>query len=292
MAAGVLAASMPSSTGCRSRESRIGTAQPSSTSLAFAQQYSPHRRYDSPCLPGLWEHGLRRGREGGLIGCAGDRRGFEQRDVESWDADCHGTRAPRGVVERTFSRLQVLDGGGSGVTPPAQPVSAGPRTLADPYRDHRPRLSGLAALPARRPWSVARRGARGVRRPAPALGGLWTKPPLRWPTCAQRWSTDPARLRRRRTARDYVPPHQVNARSAESLALLAEHLGSRTRWAPRPPRQREVLVLRYYGGLSEAEDASDRHQPRHREVDGKQGAGRRAARAIRPDRQGEQFSGR
>ena len=31
-------------------------------------------------------------------------------------------------------------------------------------------------------------------------------------------------LRRRRTARDYVPPHQVNARSAESLAMLsAEH---------------------------------------------------------------------
>ena len=31
-------------------------------------------------------------------------------------------------------------------------------------------------------------------------------------------------LRRRRTARDYVPPHQVNARSAESLVMLsAEH---------------------------------------------------------------------
>ena len=63
-------------------------------------------------------------------------------------------------------------------------------------------------------------------------------------------------LRRRRTARDYVPPHQVNARSAESLALLsAEHQAVVDALGTLPPRQREVLVLRYYGGLSEAEIA-------------------------------------
>ena len=63
-------------------------------------------------------------------------------------------------------------------------------------------------------------------------------------------------LRRRRTARDYVPPHQVNARSAESLAMLsAEHQAVVDALATLPPRQREVLVLRYYGGLSESEIA-------------------------------------
>ena len=63
-------------------------------------------------------------------------------------------------------------------------------------------------------------------------------------------------LRRRRTARDYIPPHQVNARSAESLAMLsAEHQAVVDALATLPPRQREVLVLRYYGGLSESEIA-------------------------------------
>jgi RNA polymerase sigma-70 factor (sigma-E family) len=63
-------------------------------------------------------------------------------------------------------------------------------------------------------------------------------------------------LRRRRTARDYVPPHQVNARSAESLAMLsAEHQSVVDALGTLPPRQREVLVLRYYGGMSEAEIA-------------------------------------
>ena len=77
-------------------------------------------------------------------------------------------------------------------------------------------------------------------------------------------------LRRRRTARDYVPPHQVNARSAESLAMLsAEHQAVVDALATLPPRQREVLVLRYYGGLSRVGDRR-RHRdlPRHREVHG------------------------
>ncbi len=61
-------------------------------------------------------------------------------------------------------------------------------------------------------------------------------------------------LRRRKTARDYVPPHVVNARSAESLAMLStEHQAVVAALSKLPPRQREVLVLRYYGGLSEAE---------------------------------------
>jgi len=63
-------------------------------------------------------------------------------------------------------------------------------------------------------------------------------------------------LRRRRTARAYVPPHPGTERSAESLALLtAEHHAVVSALADLAPRQREVLVLRYYGGLSEAEIA-------------------------------------
>ncbi len=64
-------------------------------------------------------------------------------------------------------------------------------------------------------------------------------------------------LRRRRTARAYVPPHNAAARSAESMAMLTtEHQSVITALAELAPRQREILVLRYYGGLSEAEIAA------------------------------------
>lgn len=63
-------------------------------------------------------------------------------------------------------------------------------------------------------------------------------------------------LRRRRTARAYVPPDAGTARSAESLAMMsAEHQAVVVALSELPERQREVLVLRYYGGLSEAEIA-------------------------------------
>ena len=63
-------------------------------------------------------------------------------------------------------------------------------------------------------------------------------------------------LRRRRTARAYVPPDPGTARSAESLAMLStEHQAVVSALGDLAPRQREVLVLRYYGGLSEAEIA-------------------------------------
>ena len=64
-------------------------------------------------------------------------------------------------------------------------------------------------------------------------------------------------LRRRRTARAYVPPDEGTARSAESLAMMsAEHRAVAAALSELPERQREVLVLRYYGGLSEAEIAA------------------------------------
>ena len=159
------------------------------------------------------------------------------------------------MVERTFSRLRALDGGGS-ATPPAQPASAGPRTLADLYRDHRLRLVRLAVLLVDDPGTAEdvvqeafaglHRHWAGLRDEAAALAYLR----------AAVVNGSRSVLRRRRTARDYVPPHQVNARSAESLALLsAEHQAVVDALGTLPPRQREVLVLRYYGGLSEAEIA-------------------------------------
>lgn len=63
-------------------------------------------------------------------------------------------------------------------------------------------------------------------------------------------------LRRRGTARAYVAPHPVNARSAESMAMLDfEHAAVVLALRELPPRQREILVLRYYEDLSEAEIA-------------------------------------
>lgn len=63
-------------------------------------------------------------------------------------------------------------------------------------------------------------------------------------------------LRRRRTARAYVPPHAPDAASAESQAMLsAEHAEVLGCLATLTSRQRQVLVLRYYEDLSEAQIA-------------------------------------
>jgi RNA polymerase sigma-70 factor (sigma-E family) len=63
-------------------------------------------------------------------------------------------------------------------------------------------------------------------------------------------------LRRRRTARGYAPPRAVEAARPDERAVLAEEhreiLAALDRLAPR---QREVVVLRYWSGLSEAEIA-------------------------------------
>lgn len=63
-------------------------------------------------------------------------------------------------------------------------------------------------------------------------------------------------LRRRRTARGYSPPHEPDRPDPSDHAVLAEEhrevLSAMNRLAPR---QREVLVLRYWSGLSEIEIA-------------------------------------
>ncbi|MHA6797101.1 SigE family RNA polymerase sigma factor [Pseudonocardia bannensis] len=165
------------------------------------------------------------------------------------------------AVEQTLGRLRRIDSRPDPTVPAAAPAreSAGavaPRTLADLYRDHRVRLIRLAVLLVDEPGTAEdvvqeafaglHRHWSGLRDEAAAVGYLRTAVV----------NGSRSVLRRRRTARDYVPPHQVNARSAESLAMLsAEHQAVVDALGTLPPRQREVLVLRYYGGLSEAEIA-------------------------------------
>ncbi|MFC8448448.1 RNA polymerase sigma factor [Kitasatospora sp. NPDC057223] len=63
-------------------------------------------------------------------------------------------------------------------------------------------------------------------------------------------------LRRRRTAREYVPPHEADAPSAEDHAVLNdEHRRVLLALQQLTTRQREVLVLRYWSDLSEAQIA-------------------------------------
>ena len=64
-------------------------------------------------------------------------------------------------------------------------------------------------------------------------------------------------LRRRRTARAYTPPDDVAPPGPEDAAVLAEeHREVIAALHALAPRQREVLVLRYWSDLSEAEIAA------------------------------------
>ncbi|MDP3893375.1 RNA polymerase sigma factor [Nocardioides sp.] len=63
-------------------------------------------------------------------------------------------------------------------------------------------------------------------------------------------------LRRRRTARGYTPPVDTGPAPPDERAVLAEdHREVLAALDTLPARQREVLVLRYWSGLSEAEIA-------------------------------------
>jgi RNA polymerase sigma-70 factor (sigma-E family) len=161
------------------------------------------------------------------------------------------------AVEQTLTRLRVLDARQNAPQPTSgSDPGAAPRTLADLYRDHKQRMVRLAVLLVDDPST----GEDVVQEAFAGLHRHWSS--LRDEEAAVGYlrtavvNGSRSVLRRRRTARDYVPPHQVNARSAESLAMLsAEHQAVVDALATLPPRQREVLVLRYYGGLSEAEIA-------------------------------------
>jgi len=64
-------------------------------------------------------------------------------------------------------------------------------------------------------------------------------------------------LRRRRTARAYAPPHDLSPPTPEDSAVLAEeHREVLAALKTLAPRQREVLVLRYWSNLSESDIAA------------------------------------
>ena len=64
-------------------------------------------------------------------------------------------------------------------------------------------------------------------------------------------------LRRRRSARRYVPPTvRAEPGADEAVLVRAEHVAVLVALRALPRRQRECLVLRYYADLSEAEIAS------------------------------------
>ena len=185
------------------------------------------------------------------------------------------------TIERTLGSLRALDAvieanasavhpaaavprparpgpGAAGPGPAGQAGTApeGPRTLEDLYREHRMRFVRLAMLLVDTPataedvvqeaFTGLHRHWSGLRDENAALGYLRTAVV----------NGSRSVLRRRRTARDYTPPHTAHARSAESSAMLsAEHQAVVSALGRLPRRQREVLVLRYYGGLSEAEIA-------------------------------------
>jgi RNA polymerase sigma-70 factor (sigma-E family) len=152
------------------------------------------------------------------------------------------------TVERTLGYIRKFDA--------AAPEPSGPLTLEDLYRQHRMRLVRLSVLLVDDPATaedVVQEAFTGLHRhwsslrdAAAAVGYLRTAVV----------NGSRSVLRRRKTAREYTPPHATTARSAESLAMLtAEHQAVVSALGKLAPRQREVLVLRYYGGLSEAEIA-------------------------------------
>ena len=149
-----------------------------------------------------------------------------------------------------------LPASGAWEVPGLEADPANPRTLEDLYREHRMRFVRLAILLVDDPATaedVVQEAFTGLYRHWSRLHDETTA--LGYQRAAV-VNGSRSVLRRRRTARGYTPPHTAAARSAESLAMLsAEHQAVVSALGRLPRRQREVLVLRYYGGLSEAEIA-------------------------------------
>jgi RNA polymerase sigma-70 factor (sigma-E family) len=161
---------------------------------------------------------------------------------------------PESEVERTLGTLASLNP--AYVLDHTEQPSPAPITIDDLYRTHRMQMVRLAILlvddissaedVVQEAFTGLYRNWGGLRDRNAAIGYLRTAVV----------NGSRSMLRRRRTARAYVPPDPGTARSAESLAMLsAEHQAVVTALGDLAPRQREVLVLRYYGGLSEAEIA-------------------------------------
>lgn len=166
------------------------------------------------------------------------------------------------VLEGTLTRLRRLGRGYAGPSS-AEARAIDPRAVdaavSDLYARHRVGLTRLALL-------LVDDEASAQDVVQEAFAGLYRRwPQIRPadPSVAENYlrssvlNLSRSVLRRRRTARGYTPQHTPDARSAESLALLrVEHQAVLRALGRLAPRQREVLVLRYWAGLSEAEIAT------------------------------------
>ncbi len=141
---------------------------------------------------------------------------------------------------------------------PAEPAQAGDRPTFDGlYHAHRLALVRLAVL-----LVDDQASAEDVVQDAfAALHAHWSR--LDDPAKALAYlrtsvvNRSRSALRRRRTARAYVPPHEAPPESPEAELLLAEDQRAVLAAVRRlPERQRQVLVLRYWSDLSEAEIAA------------------------------------
>jgi len=192
----------------------------------------------------------------GGTGCQGIRRRSAMPGrIGPVVTDSGGSQASsEAVVEHTLGALRSLN-----PVSPVSPVlpSSVPLTIDELYRSHRMGMVRLAILlvdDISSAEDVVQEAFAGLykqwgslRDTGAAIGYLRTAVV----------NGSRSMLRRRRTARAYVPPDPGTARSAESLAIMsAEHRAVVEAMRELAPRQREVLVLRYYGGLSEAEIAA------------------------------------
>ena len=132
-------------------------------------------------------------------------------------------------VEQTLGHLRAID--------TASGATDQPLTLEDLYRQQRMRMVRLAILLVDEPataedvvqeaFTGLYRNWSGLRDAKAAIGYLRTAVV----------NGSRSVLRRRKTAREYQPPHQADARSAESLAMLtAEHQAVVAALSELPPR--------------------------------------------------------
>ncbi|MGW0390642.1 RNA polymerase sigma factor [Streptomyces sp. NPDC003042] len=154
----------------------------------------------------------------------------------------------------TYGHTQPLLRAGEGNAPPA----ADPPTVSELYHAHRLGMVRLAVLLVDDPataedvvqdafTALYRRYGEQITEVDNALGYLRTAVV----------NTSRSVLRRRRTARAWIPPVTADVPSAEVSVVLGEaHREVLAALRRLSPRRRQVLVLRYWADLSEAEIAA------------------------------------
>ncbi|MFG3280883.1 RNA polymerase sigma factor [Streptomyces sp. NPDC048111] len=156
------------------------------------------------------------------------------------------------------ARTRTVRGGGAGAFPDPFGPGAAPPTVGELYHAHRLRMVRLAVMLVDDRataedvvqdafTALYRRHGDRVEEIDNALAYLRTAVV----------NASRSVLRRRRTARGYTPPHEPDAPSAEERVVLdEEHREVLAALRQLTVRRREVLVLRYWSDLTEAEIAT------------------------------------